>query len=327
MEAPTAASKAEAAPLDYRADGWSKVSFRAVGTECQIMFRSDSQGRAKEFRDFAVGWVMDFERKYSRFREDSLISEINRCAGVSWVETDEELDSMLVLCDWFNWDTSGVFDPTSLPLARLWDYHAENPRVPSALEVEEARELVGWSKVQRRKGAILLPEVGMALDLGGIGKEYAVDRVFEQAQDAGFKDVMVDFGRDIRVGGEAPGKGGWRIGLEHPHDPGRCWTGLLLSNRAVTTSGDYLRGFTAGGRYYGHIIDPRTGYPTDNGCRACSVVAPTCTEAGVISTAALILGSEATLRFMGRHSMAAACLWEKEHLYETSRFSTYVAPQ
>jgi thiamine biosynthesis lipoprotein len=323
---PTAAARPDEVPLDYRADGWCKVSFRAMGTDCQLMYCADSRGRGKEFRDHAVEWVMDFERKYSRFREDSMISEINRNAGVSWMETDEELDSMLVLCDWFNWDTGGVFDPTSLPLARLWDYHGETPRVPSAAEVERAKALVGWSKVQRRKGGIFLPEAGMALDLGGIGKEYAVDRVFEMAQAAGFKDVMVDFGRDIRVGGESPNTGGWRIGLEHPLDPGRCWTALLLSNRAVTTSGDYLRGFTAGGRYYGHILDPRTGYPTDNGCRACSVIAPTCTEAGIISTAALILGREGTLSLIGRHSLAAACLWQGEHLYETPRFANYLAP-
>jgi FAD:protein FMN transferase len=319
-------SPAAEAPLDCRADGWCRASFRAMGTDCQIMYREESQGRAKAFRDTAVGWVMDFERKYSRFREDSMISEINLCAGISWVETDEELDGILSLCDWFHWDTGGVFDPTSLPLARLWDYHAENPRVPDAGEVAQAKRLVDWSRVQRRKGAIFLPERGMALDLGGIGKEYAVDRVFEMALAAGIKDVMVDFGRDVRVGGQAPGKGGWRVGLEHPHDPGSCWTRLLLTNRAVTTSGDYLRGFTADGRYYGHILDPRTGCPVENGCRAASVIAPTCTEAGVLSTAMLVLGHEGAMKLLARHSMAAACLWQGEHIYETSRFSTYVMP-
>jgi thiamine biosynthesis lipoprotein len=107
-------------------------------------------------------------------------------------------------------------------------------------------------------------------------------------------------------------------------DPGRCWTGLLLTHRAVTTSGDYLRGFRAGGKYYGHILDPRTGRPTENGCHAASVIAPTCTEAGVLSTAALVLGAEDMMKLMGRHSLAAACLWQGEHLYETSRFSSYV---
>ncbi len=325
LNAPTPPSPAKAAPLDQRADGWCKASFRAMGTDCQIMYREESLGRAREFRDTAVSWVMDFERKYSRFREDSMISEINACAGVSWVETDDELDGILCLCDWFHWDTGGVFDPTSLPLSRVSGIiTAANPRVPEDAEVQAAKRQVDWSKVQRRKGAVYLPERGMSLDLGGIGKEYAVDRVFEMALAAGLKDVMVDFGRDVRVGGEAPGKGGWRVGLEHPMDPGRCWTGLLLTHRAVTTSGDYLRGFTSGGKYYGHILDPRTGRPTENGCRAASVIAPTCTEAGVLSTAALVLGAEDMMKLMGRHSLAAACLWQGDQLYETSRFSSYV---
>jgi len=324
LNAQSQASPATEAPLDYRADGWCKTSFRAMGTDCQIMFRASSRGQAREFRDHAVGWVMDFERKYSRFREDSMISEINRRAGISWAETDDELDCILGLCHWFHWDTGGVFDPTALPLAKLWDYHSEAPRVPTDLEVEEAKAKVDWSKVQRRKGGVFLPERGMALDLGGIGKEYAVDRVFEKALNAGLKDVMVDFGRDVRVGGEAPQKGVWRVGLEHPHDPGRCWAGLQLTDRGVTTSGDYLRGFTVAGRYYGHILDPRSGRPVENGCRAASVIAPTCTEAGILSTAALVLGHDETMKLMGRHSLAAACLWQGDHIYETSRFSSYV---
>ena len=298
-----------------------------MGTDCQIMFRAQSRGQAREFRDHAVGWVMDFERKYTRFREDSMISEINRRAGVSWGETDDELDCILSLCHWFHWGTGGVFDPTALPLAKLWDYHSETPRVPTDREVEEAKAMGDWNIVERRKGGVFLPERGMSLDLGGIGKVYAVDRVFEQALAAGLKDVMVDFGRDGRVGGEAPQKGGWRVGLEHTHDPGRCWTGLLLTDRGVTTSGDYLRGFTAGGRYYGHILDPRSGRPVENGCRAVSVIAPTCTEAGILSTAVLVLGRDEGMRLMGRHSLAAACLWQGEHIYETSRFSSYVIPR
>ncbi len=321
---PDAESLARFAPVNWRADGWAQIQFRAMGTECQIMVKAPSLGRAKEFRNEIVGWVLDFERKYSRFREDSLISEINRQAGVDWVPTDDELESMFLLCDTFHWKTTGVFDPTSLPVLKLWDYHQESPALPTEDAVKQAMERVGWSRVQRERGAVFLPEKGMCLDLGGIGKEYAVDRVFEQAAAAGFSDVMVDFGRDVRVGGEAPGRGGWRVGLEHPLDPGRCWGGVLVTQRAVTTSGDYLRGFTINGQYFGHIIDPRTGYPTANGCRAVTVIAPTCTEAGIFSTAGLILGREEGLNLISRHSMLDACLWAGEQRFETYRFHRHV---
>lgn len=321
---PAPAASQESGPPPPVGRGWTRASFCAMGTQCQILFRAPSDKQAASFRDAAIGWVAEFERKYSRFREDSLISEINRQAGRCWVETDEELDSIFSLCDWYHWSTMGAFDPAAMPLIKLWDYHSEHPEAPSEEVIAKARELAGWSKVQKQPGGVFLPEPGMAIDLGGIGKEYAVDRVLEQSKQWGIRDIMVDFGRDIRVAGEGPHRGGWRVGLEHPLDAGRCWAGLLVSERAVTTSGDYLRGFKINGRYYGHIIDPRTGYPVNNGCRAVSVVAYSCTEAGVLSTAALILGKTEGLRLISRSGMAEGCVWQGQDRFETARFQSYV---
>lgn len=310
------------APLLWSKDDWCNVRFRAMGTDCQLIYRGPSRKQAVAFRDAAVAWVADFENKYSRYREDSLISAINRAAGADWIETDAELESMFALCDHYHWSTGSVFEPTALPLQRLWNYQAEQPRIPADDEIETALKLVGWHRVQRAPGKVRLPEPGMAIDLGGIGKEYAVDRVIEQSRPFGITDILVDFGRDVRAGGQAPQGGPWRVGLEHPTDPGRCWGGVHVSSRAVTTSGDYLRGFDFEGRRYSHIIDPRTGRPIANGCHAASVVAPTCTEAGVLSTAALILGHEEGVRLIERSCLAQGCVWQGETLYETQRFAS-----
>ncbi|MDB6137847.1 MAG: ApbE family lipoprotein, partial [Verrucomicrobiaceae bacterium] len=262
-----------------------------------------------------------FEARYSRYREDSLISAINRAAGAGWVDTDAELESLFALCDHHHWSTGGVFEPTALPLQRLWNYQAAQPRVPGDDEIAQALKQVGWDKVLRRPGKVCLPEAGMAIDLGGIGKEYAVDRVIEQSRPFGITDILVDFGRDVRASGQAPQGGPWRVGLEHPAEVGRCWGGVQASNRAVTTSGDYLRGFEVGGRRYSHIIDPRTGRPVANGCHSASVIAPTCTEAGVLSTAALILGAEEGVRLIERSCLAQGCVWQGDALHETQRFA------
>ena len=309
------------APMLWSKDDWCKVHFRAMGTDCQLIYRGPTRKQSVAFRDAAVQWVADFERKYSRYRDDSLISAINRAAGGAWMETDAEMESMFALCDHYHWSTDGVFDPTSLPLQRLWNYKAETPRVPADQEIEAALGQVGWNKVERRPGEVRLPETGMAVDLGGIGKEYAVDRVIEQSRPFGITDILVDFGRDVRAAGQAPQGGPWRVGLEHPTDVGRCWGGMHVSNRAVTTSGDYLRGFDFEGRRYSHIIDPRTGRPIDNGCHSASVIAPTCTEAGVLSTAALILGHEKGVRLIERSCLAQGCIWRGDTLYETQRFT------
>jgi len=310
------------APVQWGKDEWGKVQFRAMGTGCQLIYRAPSRKQGVAFRDAAVEWVADFERKYSRYRADSLITAINLAAGEAWVETDAELDGIFALCDHYHWSTGGVFEPTALPLQRLWDYQVEQPVAPSDQAIKTALALVGWNKVQRRPGSVHLPEPGMAVDLGGIGKEYAVDRVIEQSRPFGIIDILVDFGRDVRAAGQSPDGGPWRVGLEHPMDQGRCWGGVRASNRAVTTSGDYLRGFDFEGRRYSHIIDPRTGRPIDNSCRSASVIAPTCTEAGVLSTAALILGHEQGVRLIEQTGFAQGCLWQGGTRYESHRFAS-----
>ena len=310
------------APILWSKDDWARVRFRAMGTECQLIYRAPSRKQGVAFRDAAFDWVADFERKYSRYREDSLLSSINKAGPDEWTETDAELESMLALCDHYHWSTGGVFDPSSLPVLRLWNYQVETPTIPKDAEVAAALKLVGWNKVERRAGAIRLPVRGMAIDLGGIGKEYAVDRVIEQSRPFGITSIMVDFGRDVRAAGPAPQGGPWRVGLEHPLDVGTCWGGVSASNRAVATSGDYLRGFEFEGRRFGHIVDPRTGWPIDNGCHSASVVAPLCTEAGVLSTAALILGRDEGLRLIERGTLAQGCIWQGEKLYETQRFAS-----
>jgi len=295
----------------------------AMGTSCRLVFSAPSRATADEFRQMFADWLHEFEKRYSRFRESSLISRINASAGIHAVDIDRELSSILALCDWFHWVSRGIFDPTMLPLERLWDYHVDTPSVPSSDAVEKAKSLVGWKHVQRSEMSVFLPIKGMALDIGGIGKEYAVDRVFEMAEDAGLTDVMVDFGHDVRVLGHPPEGGGWRIGLEDPRCPGRCWTGVGLSSMAIATSGNYARGFEWQGKRYGHILDPRTGYPVDNGSLSTSVVAPTCTEAGILSTAAFIFGADEFADLLRANSQVQGCMMTASEELRTPGFARY----
>jgi len=186
---------------------------------------------------------------------------------------------------------------------------------------------VGWQKVLRDGDRFFLPHKGMGVDIGGIGKEYAVDRVTEMAAECGINDIMVDFGHDIRVHGEPPEGGPWRIGLEDPTDPTTCWGGVMATDRAAASSGDYHRGLWADGKRYGHILDSRTGYPVSNGCRSVSVIARTCTETGILSTAAFILGPEEGLSFLNTCYQAERCIWTDRSQLQTAGFSYYVIPK
>ncbi len=276
-----------------------RVAFHAMGTPCEIQYACNDPVRADRFERAAIGWVGAFEAKYSRYRPDSLVSRINSAAGEAWIEVDRETDALLDLCATLHFTTQGILDPTMLPLLRLWNYQAEHPVLPTDAEIAAAQRLVGWPKVRREPGKILLPVRGMALDFGGFGKEYAVDVVAQIALDHGIADVLVDFGHDLRVLGRPSGRPAWHIGLEDPHRPGTMDGSIAFaSGRGVASSGDYLRRFLLGGRRYGHILDPRTGRPVANGCLQATVVAGTCLQAGVLSTTAFVLGVPKGIEFI-----------------------------
>jgi len=296
---------------------YHKLSFQAMNTDCRVHFQAADSSFAKEYEDTVLDWVAFFEAKYSRFLPDSLVSRINYAAGEQWVEIDAETEALFNLCQELLFFTRGVFDPTALPLMRLWNWKAANPVIPTPAQIKEALELVGWRKVERRPGGIFLPRAGMMIDLGGVGKEYAVDRVLTMGLDQGIKNILVDFGQDVRVHGESPQKAPWCIGLENPSAVGKCWTSVLVNNHAVATSGDYLRHFVHEGRRYGHIVDPRDGYPANTGVLSASVVSPHCTFAGIVSTAAVILGPKHGLELMTFCPGVEGAV-----ITETSRFQT-----
>lgn len=298
-----------------------KFAFRAMGTLCQITFgKTSSRVAAEQFKTAAIDWVAAFETRYSRFLPDSLVSQINAAAGERWVELDQEAERIFTLCQELFFMTRGAFDPAALPLIRLWNWKANPPGLPTDVQIEAAKAMSGWNKVQRRKGAIFLPQPGMSIDLGGIGKEYAVDCVLQIAGQHGIANVLVDFGQDLAMRGAPDGKPAWHVGLEDPANPGKCWAGIAVKDRGVATSGDYLRNFQINGRRYGHIVDPRTGHPVNNGCRAVSVIAPTCTVAGILSTSAFILGPTEGLNLIGSYMGADGCIITDNTRHETRRF-------
>ncbi len=288
--------------------GLFKIRFKALGCPCEIQFRSSDTKLAGHFKESAITWVKDFESTYSRFKEDSLLSTINRAAGETWVDIDAEAEALFDLCDQFHFITQGLFDPTSLPVMKLWDYKAETPRIPEQAEINTAKNLVGWNKVEREPGKIRLSEKGMGLDLGGIGKEYAVDRVALIARDFGITNILINFGGDIAALGKPPQYSHWHIGIEDPGNPGTCWGSLALTDLCVASSGDYRRFFEIDGKRYGHMVDHRKGYPIANKVRHTSIVSRTCTEAGILATAACLLGEVEGMELINTFFGAEGCI-------------------
>lgn len=316
--APASDGSAAASPL-------RKLSFPALGTTCDVQYAAPSgDAQAAGFERAVTSWVNAFEAKYSRFRPDSLVSRINAAAGRAWVEVDAEMEGMLKLCDTLHFMTQGILDPTTMPLIRLWNYKAETPRIPTEAEIAAARVLVGWKKVQRAPGKVFLPEPGMALDFGGFGKEYAVDLAARIALDHGIPHALVDFGHDLRAVGAPPGRPAWHIGLEDPLKPGTSAGSMAIVGKGVASSGDYIRRFVVDGKRYGHIIDPRTGWPVTNGCLQATVVAATCLQAGVLSTTAFVLGVPKGIEFIQAAPGAEGLLVAEKSRAQTRGFFNYV---
>ncbi len=303
-----------------------RLAFPALGTQCEVQYVAPGgDGQAGAFERAAVGWVQAFEAKYSRFRPESLLSRINAAAGREWVGVDAETEGMFKLCDTIQFMTQGILDPTALPLIRLWDWKAQPASIPKGESIAAAQRLVGWAKVQRQPGRVFLPEAGMALDFGGFGKEFAVDIVADIAGDHGIADALIDFGRDIRAVGAPPGRPAWHIGLEDPQSPGAPWASISFSgSRGIASSGDTVRSFVIDGRRFGHIIDPRTGWPVANGCTQATVIAGTCLHAGVLSTTAFVLGVPRAIPWIESFPGAEGSLLTAQSRAQTRGFYNYV---
>ncbi|MDQ8205089.1 FAD:protein FMN transferase [Pelagicoccus sp. SDUM812003] len=269
------------------------LSFKAMGTLCRILFQASDNEHASVFAQSAYQWVSHFESKYSRFLPHSLISQINASAGRSAVALDREASQLLDLAGAIASSTNGLIDATSLPLIRLWDYHLKDRKPPTESQIEQARELVGWDKVNKWSDAIELTVPGMALDLGGFGKEWAVDRVAELAVAHGIRNGLVDFGRDIRVLGTPPNRPAWHVAIEDPNTPQIPYASLAATDMAIATSNNSIRKFTYQGKQYGHIIDPRTGRPADTRTRSATVIAASALQAGLLATQSMMLSPEA----------------------------------
>ena len=211
-----------------------------------------------------------------------------------------------------------------LPLIELWDFKKKRDRLPLEGEINAALRLVGWSKVERRQGEVRLPEEGMALDFGGFGKEYAVDKVAAIAVGHGLTGCLVDFGQDIHAVGTPPGRPAWHVGLENPEKPGTSRGSLAARDVGIATSGDYCRYFEYEDIRYGHIIDPRKGRPVRNTILSASIVANSCLEAGVLSTAAFVLGEEEGMDLIEDSFGMEGCLFMENGVRQSGGFLKYV---
>jgi thiamine biosynthesis lipoprotein len=260
----------------------------------------------------ALDAVDRLEDQLSIFRDASELSIINREASHRSVPVEERLLALLAQCQDLHHATGGAFDITSTPLSRVWGFLRREGRLPSGDEIADARRHVGMDKVSidREAGAVRLAAPGVALNLGGIGKGYALDRAAEDLATAGVPTALLTAGASsVRaLGGGADGQG-YLVGLRDPGNHQQRLGTVRLANAALGVSGVGEQFFTVEGRRMGHIIDPRTGWPVEGRVYA-AVIAPTAALADALATAFFVGGRALAERYVKEHPEVSALVMD-----------------
>jgi thiamine biosynthesis lipoprotein len=262
-----------------------------MASPCEVLIDTEDRAAAEALAALARDEAVRIERKFSRYLDGNLVHQINHSHGLP-VTLDEEAAALIDYSAACHDGSDGRFDITSGVLRRVWTFDG-GTRVPDDAAVHEALRLVGWSRVRWEKPVLTLP-AGMEIDLGGIGKEYAVDRAAARIADHTEAAFLVNFGGDLFASGPRRDNRAWGVGLDDPARSGEAVLGTFdLAAGALATSGDARRFVMHEGRRLGHILDPRTGWPVEGAPRAVTVLGRTCLEAGTLATLAMLQGPNA----------------------------------
>lgn len=272
-----------------KADNLYLGAFSAMASPCEVLVDCDDQALALSICEAVMQEALRIEKKFSRYRDDNIIFRINNSKGNA-VEVDEELARLLDFANQCYELSDGLFDITSGVLRKIWRFDGSN-NIPARKQAKALLPLVGWKKVSWQAPVLILP-AGMEIDLGGIGKEYAVDNAARIAKDIADVPVLVNFGGDLFASKPPRNKNHWQVGVEAIG--GSSKNALIqLQQGALATSGDARRFLEKDGVRYSHVLNPVTGWPVSHAPHSVTVAAKTCIEAGFLSTLAMLKGKEA----------------------------------
>ncbi|MBY0586433.1 FAD:protein FMN transferase [bacterium] len=254
------------------------------------------------------------ERQLSVYRPDSEVSLLNSKGHLSPQKVESRLFQLLADCHRIWAETGGAFDITAGPLIRAWGFLRREGTLPPHEELVSLLSRVGSQRLKfdLRSETILFEREGIEINLGAIGKGYAIDRAIEQLQPRGLQSALLSAGKSsIRAVGDAPGNRGWPVELSDPFLSGGRLGIVTLEDRALSTSACTEQFFEHGGKRYGHIIDPRTGWPAPPD-RQVTVLADTAARAEALSTAFYVLGQDWARDYIRKDPTLGAIYVEKQ---------------
>ncbi len=280
----------------------------AMGTMAEIYLATEDPARASELFEAAFAEIEYAEATLSRYRPNSEISRINASAAEGDVTVDPELFGLLKLAREYGRISHGAFDITVGPLVNAWGFSGGQGRRPSRRELSSARDRSGWRLLELTESqrTVRFLRDGVEIDLGAIGKGWALDRAAAVLCRHGVGNALLGAGASSYLAlGHPPDQDGWIVNVTDPTDTSRVLTALQLSDAALATSGANQKFFEVDGKRYSHIIDPRTGSPVE-GMLQVTVLAEKATDADVLATALFVLGPDSGPRLLPEGQMRGA---------------------
>ena len=270
----------------------------AMDTLCTVNAFEDG---TKKLYDEIFERLAQIEKEFSATLPDSEISQINSMAGISAVQTNEEVLNVMDFALKTAWISDGAFTPAAGPLVDLWGINTDHQRIPSQAEINKALELVDFGCVGLSRDSVFLRKAGMKVNLGGIVKGFAADEVCKILKKHNVKKAVVDLGGNIYVYGKKSDGSKWTVGIKNPDSPSSApLLRLCINENSVVTSGSYERFFEADGKKYHHIFNPATGFPADSGIVSATVISPSSIAADALSTATFVLGVEKSFKLLDK---------------------------
>ena len=276
-------------------------TLKLMGCRFDLTVVAISAEQGDVYMDVAVAEMSRIEHLISDWDSTSQLSEVNRQAGIRPVAVDRELIELIRRSVGISQLTDGAFDISYASMDKVWHFDGSMKTKPTQAAIAASVSKIGYQKIviDDAAGTVYLPEAGMKMGFGAIGKGYAADRARALLEREGVTAGIINASGDLTAWGKQPSGEDWLVAITNPLNKARAFAWLPIENRAVVTSGNYEKYVTFDGVRYSHIIDPRTGYPS-TGILSATVFAPRAELADALATSIFVMGTDTGIDFVNQ---------------------------
>lgn len=278
-----------------------KKTLKLMGSRFDITVVANNEAEGNTYIDMAIAEITRIEKLISDWDPDSQASEITRNAGIKAVKVDKELFDLIDRSIKIGKLTNGAFDISYASMDKIWKFDGSMTRKPTEEEIRRSVEKIGYQRIilNEAESSVFLPEQGMKIGFGGIGKGYAADKAKALLIKNGAQAGIINASGDMNTWGKQPGGESWMVAITNPLNKEKAFSWLPIDNSAIVTSGNYEKFVVFDNVRYAHIIDPRTGYPAQ-GIVSASVLCSSAELADALATAVTVMGVEVGLDFINQ---------------------------